>query len=232
MPEEDLVACYICQKIFPRYNRISKFCSAKCRTSSKSALLRSEVTCPWCSTVFMQGKGNARYCSQLCRERFRAAAAKKSMPEKACKICAKMFAPVCGSHAYCSDICRILGEQAVKKKSQSRPESKKRTHEYNQQYHKHNYKPGSRQSKKENLARCYGLAIDDYEAMIEEQHGLCHICHQPPPGRYTLCVDHSHVTGKVRRLLCLLCNNLLGNCRESQEILDSAKAYLLKFNGP
>ena len=53
----------------------------------------------------------------------------------------------------------------------------------------------------------YGITLDDYNKMFNEQEGKCAICqrHQNELTR-TLCVDHNHKTNKVRALLCLTCN--------------------------
>ena len=53
----------------------------------------------------------------------------------------------------------------------------------------------------------YGITLDDYNKMFEQQKGKCAICkrHQNNLTR-TLCVDHDHKTNKVRALLCVTCN--------------------------
>ena len=53
----------------------------------------------------------------------------------------------------------------------------------------------------------YGITLDDYNKMFNEQGGKCAICqrHQNKLTR-TLCVDHDHKTNKVRALLCVTCN--------------------------
>ena len=53
----------------------------------------------------------------------------------------------------------------------------------------------------------YGITLDDYNKMFNEQEGKCAICqrHQNELTR-TLSVDHDHKTNKVRALLCLTCN--------------------------
>ena len=48
------------------------------------------------------------------------------------------------------------------------------------------------------LKATYGLSIDDYNALLARQGGACAICRKQPEQR--LCVDHCHVTKKVRRL--------------------------------
>src|SRR5208282_4482255 len=53
----------------------------------------------------------------------------------------------------------------------------------------------------------YGLELEEYEARVEKQGGVCAICGQPPlesTGR--LSVDHHHETKQNRALLCAKCN--------------------------
>jgi hypothetical protein len=79
------------------------------------------------------------------------------------------------------------------------------------------------------LRSLYGIGIEDYEAMIEAQHGLCAICRNPPEGRGrggTLVVDHCHEQGHVRGLLCGRCNIALGLLNDDPLIVDEAAAYL------
>lgn len=68
----------------------------------------------------------------------------------------------------------------------------------------------------------YGITLDQYNAMLQEQCGLCAICKKPGD----LAVDHCHVTGRVRGLLHRTCNTALGLLQDSPEFLDNAAAYL------
>lgn len=81
------------------------------------------------------------------------------------------------------------------------------------------------------LKRNYGLTIQQYNAMFEAQKGCCAICskHQSTlPVR--LCVDHSHVTNKVRGLLCHACNKGLGLFQDNKDLLLNAAKYLNQFS--
>lgn len=61
---------------------------------------------------------------------------------------------------------------------------------------------------KSSLAK-YGLGIADYVALLDSQGGVCAICGSPPQNN-RLAVDHDHVTGDVRGLLCSPCNRHVG----------------------
>ena len=64
-----------------------------------------------------------------------------------------------------------------------------------------------------------------YRVLLEKQGGVCAIC-QLPPGPRRFAVDHDHVTGRTRGLLCLKCNTGLGQFNDSPALLASAMRYL------
>lgn len=75
----------------------------------------------------------------------------------------------------------------------------------------------------------YGIGIPEYKAMMTEQNGLCGICGRGPTGkRYNLDIDHDHVTGAVRGLLCQTCNRMLSNAHDDTRLLSLAIAYLCR----
>jgi hypothetical protein len=81
----------------------------------------------------------------------------------------------------------------------------------------------SRQKAK--LKQKYGITLEQYEAMFNEQKGVCYICKSESLNR-RLSVDHCHKTGKIRRLLCDKCNMTLGLVNDSQELLKQFIFYL------
>jgi hypothetical protein len=74
--------------------------------------------------------------------------------------------------------------------------------------------------------RLYGLTIEDFERLVEEQNHCCSICKQFLKSSKELHVDHDHQTGAVRGLLCKHCNQGLGHFRDSELYLESALDYL------
>lgn len=82
------------------------------------------------------------------------------------------------------------------------------------------------------LKKRFGITIDDYNKMLENQKGLCEICNKKPDGDTNktriLAVDHCHESGKIRALLCNLCNSALGGFKDNIQNLKNAIVYLEK----
>jgi hypothetical protein len=79
-----------------------------------------------------------------------------------------------------------------------------------------------------NIRRKYGLTIERYDQLVEQQAGRCKICGTTATDRRTkrLHIDHDHVTGDVRGLLCGACNLGLGKAGDSPERLFAMGGYL------
>jgi hypothetical protein len=57
----------------------------------------------------------------------------------------------------------------------------------------------------------YGLTPDQYDELLDAQGGVCAICERTPEENGNrLTVDHDHTTGKIRGLLCKVCNRDVG----------------------
>jgi hypothetical protein len=74
-----------------------------------------------------------------------------------------------------------------------------------------------------NLRHKYGITVDEYNKMLEDQDGKCRICNTPLEKPM---VDHNHETGEVRGLLCGNCNSMIGMARDDINILARAILYL------
>lgn len=80
------------------------------------------------------------------------------------------------------------------------------------------------------LKHRYGITVEKYEEMLEGQNGQCAVCGATESIRntgYMLHVDHNHITGKVRGLLCTTCNKALGFLESSsmEGLIDYIKLY-------
>src|SRR5882724_12058950 len=82
--------------------------------------------------------------------------------------------------------------------------------------------------RKQRLQKNFGLSIEQYDEMFLKQGGLCHICHLPETSKNSrkeikkLAVDHNHITGKIRGLLCAKCNQAIGLLGDSPDRLRAA----------
>ena len=75
----------------------------------------------------------------------------------------------------------------------------------------------------------YGLLPGDYWLLWARSNGLCAICRNEQRSQ-RLVVDHNHVTGEVRGLLCRGCNMGIGNLGDHSEWLARGANYL-RTNG-
>lgn len=124
----------------------------------------------------------------------------KEFREKPCRHCGETFKPKAPSELYCSDECKDSG--------------------YSTAY----------------LKRVYGITLLDYNTMFESQGGVCKICGDEgflmdsERHKIKLVVDHNHITGAVRGLLCHNCNRALGLLQDNTDVLRSAINYLERCN--
>jgi hypothetical protein len=76
--------------------------------------------------------------------------------------------------------------------------------------------------------REYGLTKEQFEHLLVVQGNACAICRLAFGETKSNAphVDHDHATGRVRALLCINCNFLIGHCFEDPDVLAAAAAYL------
>ena len=73
------------------------------------------------------------------------------------------------------------------------------------------------------LRKKYDLSPSDFDRMIQKQAGRCKICRDPMINPQ---VDHDHKTMKVRGLLCINCNTMIGLAGDDPSVLTTASRYL------
>ena len=117
-----------------------------------------------------------------------------------------------------------LSRKAPTKKSSYSYECKectvKRTVEYN--------KVNSTSVRSQYLKRNYGMTFEEFDAMLSDQDSCCAICKSTKPLYKYFNVDHCHITGEVRGLLCHSCNKALGLFKDNINNLRHAIDYLVK----
>jgi hypothetical protein len=78
------------------------------------------------------------------------------------------------------------------------------------------------------LLKKYGLTVSQFDQISKAQNGACAICNEENSLHGKLYVDHEHLTGEVRGLLCVRCNAGIGMFLDSTERLQNAIEYLTR----
>lgn len=118
-----------------------------------------------------------------------------------------------------------------------REKNKSKLNEYHRKYYqktkeKRNelakeYRKKNKAHKKDySLKWLYGISLDDFHRMLDNQNNKCLICHRDFNIRLRPYVDHNHITGKIRGVLCRRCNQVLGLVYEDTSILNYMVKYL------
>lgn len=147
------------------------------------------------------------------------------MQTKTCRTCSQTK-PVeeftVSSRAYgriyyasdCKECCRSKHKKRWSSMSKEERQTRNAVGNAKKEYHK-NYR----------LITKYGITLEQFNIMYQEQQGQCAICSiQVPDSK--ICVDHNHNTGQVRQLLCHNCNVLLGHAFEDPSLLTKCAEYL------
>lgn len=79
--------------------------------------------------------------------------------------------------------------------------------------------------RKYQLKSKYGITSEEFLRLEERQGGICAICFEPPKSR-RLSVDHDHITGRVRGLLCTRCNLAVSAIDDFSHWYSQVRRYL------
>ena len=79
--------------------------------------------------------------------------------------------------------------------------------------------------------KAFGITKEDYMLLLSKQNNVCAICGKTQKYKIEkeLSIDHDHVTGRVRGLLCECCNSAIGLFDEDIHILNNAIEYINKY---
>ena len=90
--------------------------------------------------------------------------------------------------------------------------------------HKYHASPNNRRANW--MKGKYGLSSDGYDALLERQGGVCAICGKADWNGRGPVIDHDHVSGKVRGVICGHCNTALGMAFDNIPTLERMIEYL------
>ncbi len=134
-----------------------------------------------------------------------------------------------------SRYCKICDRDI---KTKYRKNNKERIKNYSKKYresHKQQIKESTttqeykKQNKERSLKYLYNLDIKKYNDILILQNNSCKICNISFQ-KTKICVDHDHLTGKIRGLLCRKCNTGIGLFNDSIILLNKATIYLSQIS--
>lgn len=145
-----------------------------------------------------------------------------------CKYCGTSFTHVFRSirRTSCDDCARRLSGQARDRWAKNNPD---RIAAIKQRYRQG--KTGrANESERSQRFRRYGVTAEWYEQQLASQAGRCanRGCRAPSPGgRHNAWhIDHDHLTGQVRGLLCNGCNIAAGHAQDDPDVLKGLSDYI------
>lgn len=198
---------------------------------------RATLICPVCGERFTTHKTNKKFCSAVCcvvnnRAENRARREATRIRVRECPGCGASFEPV-GRQRFCSMRCgqRIQTRRRLGIADPGLTGKCWWCHaEFSLLDGRRLYcSPECARLVKSlwNLSR-YGITRDDFREAWYRQGGKCAICHQPErtARNHLLSIDHDHLTGRFRGLLCSHCNRAIGLFQDDPEVIDAAARYV------
>lgn len=74
----------------------------------------------------------------------------------------------------------------------------------------------------------YGLTPESWRELWDSQGQQCAICGAKDNGKKRFHVDHDHVSGEVRGILCTTCNGGIGQLQDDPDVVFKAFVYLTR----
>ena len=136
-----------------------------------------------------------------------------------------------GLYVYCKQCVKVIHRPPPEKRRQYNEKWRKsnleKINQYGKEYRKQNPEAARRYRRQSDLKRKYGINTKDYSTLWDKQEYKCAICScTRKPDEPNFPVDHNHISGKVRGILCPACNTGLGFFRDDKDILFKASCYV------
>jgi len=147
--------------------------------------------------------------------------AKRAAGFKWCSTC-KGFLSLDKFSEKAGAICKLhAGERAKTYNIEWRERNPHKSKEY--------YANGKHSDRRRKIGKKYGVTHEWYEQKFAEQSGGCAVCGGNSGKKLYLDIDHCHVSGKVRGLLCGKCNTAMERLDACLGWAEKASAYLAKY---
>ena len=107
--------------------------------------------------------------------------------------------------------------------------NKEKINEYSTKWQKANPEKAKVIRRRTTLKCKYGITPEEWDVLFDSQGKKCAVCASTATTGKGWNTDHDHVTGKVRGILCLHCNTLIGYAKDDIDTLYAAIRYLESF---
>lgn len=121
-----------------------------------------------------------------------------------------------------ASICKICHRRAGKQYREANPDREKN-------YRRENRPLLLRQYRARKLLRKYGMSPAQFDEKLVQQGGKCAACEKVLSGSRRPPVDHNHLTGEIRGILCNGCNLALGLLRDDADIVLKLAEYRKRY---
>lgn len=128
-------------------------------------------------------------------------------------------------HTYDCKVCRnAAARNRIAQQPGYHARRNAQTREYRADYYRRNFD----RLRDLSYRKSFGITLADYNQLLDNQGGVCAVCRKPQRSARNkhLAVDHCHITGKIRGLLCDACNRAIGLLGDDPQTLHSAIQYL------
>lgn len=191
---------------------------------------QTEHRCPTCWKTHNDSSVYCSRCLQIRRDKWRN---KVNRPKrKPCICCNTVFdvSPIGTIPKRCPACRKLTAIQNIQKWTQD--------HQDQLRDYERNYRREWRANKRNKYVgtrlRKYGITLSDFTAMLIYQDHRCAICKNPLPDTFTaepqllrkVHIDHDHITGKFRGVLCGDCNMAIGLLHDDPDIAIAVADYL------
>ena len=135
----------------------------------------------------------------------------------------------CGKYGVDGQCKKCTAERDKEYRHKNNPKIRQKQNEWRNTHPEH----VKAMAKRTTLRINHGLTPEQHKQIWISQVGCCALCSKPVVYE-KICVDHNHITGKMRGFLCRTCNTGLGSFYSDEkgtELLEKAVEYIGKHNG-
>jgi Recombination endonuclease VII len=206
VPDVAQLTCLLCGEQFALTRPNKKYCSASCQTVANRAATKAKreivkkplgpMRCDGCGQIYIRTAPKQRFCKVTCGQRIQT---RKRLGLRGPSSIIRPCEYCTAEFSSVDGRTKYCGDECAR----------------------------TAKSLRESFRR-YGITMQEYRRLWLKQEGVCAICHQPERTERNnlLTIDHDHVTGHIRGLLCSHCNRAIGLLQDDPKVIAAAAAYV------